>query len=251
MPFGKALEDISSRNGAKYRQEAQKLSVPLEFNGLHKSSRMSDNSKHLETGIAPVFGLDVDLVNLKEETYTQDSRNPQIKFGTAVKDTFRRDATINALFYNLIMQQIDDFTRNGLQDLATGIVRTPLDPHHTFMDDPLRVLRVIRFASKLGYKINDAAKQSVKDKRMHVALNAKIGYERIGTETIKMMNSQNPLIAFRLIYEMDLSNSVPRSNLPVTSKPNKFASPPTIGPPVPVYLASCLPNSCSIVERQY
>ena len=208
MQFGQALRDFFFRNEAKYRQEAQNLNVPTEFKGLHNTVRKPDKSKHLETAIVHVFGLDLDLVNLREETYTQDSRNPQFEFSTAKEDAFRRDATVNALFYNLDTQQIEDFTRRGLQDVAGGIIRTPLDPHQTFMDDPLRVLRVIRFASKLGYTIDVEAEQSLRDERIHAALNAKISRERVGVEVVKLMNGPNPLMAIQLIYATGLYSTV-------------------------------------------
>ncbi|KAI9733801.1 MAG: hypothetical protein M1818_007068 [Claussenomyces sp. TS43310] len=131
-----------------------------------------------------------------------------MKFGTAKEDAFRRDATIKSLFYNLDKQQVEDLTRKSLNDMAVGIIRTPLEPCHTFIDDPLRVLRIIRFASKLGYAIDEEAKQSMKDKRIRTALNEKVSRERIGIEVIKMMNDRNPSLAFKLIYEADLYATV-------------------------------------------
>jgi tRNA nucleotidyltransferase (CCA-adding enzyme) len=79
------------------------------------------------------------------------------KFGTAEEDALRRDATINALFYNLQTQQVEDFTSKGLEDLKNGIIRTPLPAFDTFHDDPLRVLRLIRFASRFRFHIEDEA----------------------------------------------------------------------------------------------
>lgn len=77
-------------------------------------------------------------------------------FGTPTEDAFRRDITINALFYNINTEQVEDFTGMGLKDLERGIARTPLDPYQTFTDDPLRILRVIRFASRFEYKVEDS-----------------------------------------------------------------------------------------------
>ena len=208
MQFGSALQAFFSRHGGKYRQEAERLGVSPDFKGLHMTALKPDKSKHLETGTARIFGLDLDLVNLRGETYTEDSRNPQVEFSTVEEDALRRDATVNALFYNLDKQQVEDFTGKGLQDMAAGIIRTPLDPHKTFMDDPLRVLRVIRFASRLGYTIDDEAKQAMKDERIHAAFNTKISRERVGTELFKMINGRNPLMAFQLIYEMNLYSTV-------------------------------------------
>lgn len=208
MQFGEALQEFHSRNEVKYTQQAEKLGVSPEFKGFHKVEKRPHKSKHLETGTSRIFGLDVDLVNLRDETYTENSRNPQMEFATAKEDALRRDATVNALFYNVDTQQIEDLTGKGIQDMATGIIRTPLDPHQTFKDDPLRVLRVIRFASKLGYGIEDEAKKSLKDESIHIALNAKISRERVGIELTKMINGRNPLLAFQLIYESGLYSTV-------------------------------------------
>lgn len=137
-------------------------------------------SKKLETAIGKVFGLDIDLVNLRTEVYTPNSRSPQMEFGTAMEDAFRRDATINALFYDVDKQQVKDFTEMGLDDVAAGIIRTPLESYQTFIDHPLRVLRIIRFASKLGYSIDQGAQLSMKDKKIRRALSEKVSRERIG-----------------------------------------------------------------------
>ncbi|OBT71526.1 hypothetical protein VF21_09693 [Pseudogymnoascus sp. 05NY08] len=165
-------------------------------------------SKNLETAIGKVFSLDIDLVNLRTEVYTPNSRSPQMEFGTAREDAFRRDATINALFYDVDKQKVEDFTRRGLDDMAAGIIRTPLEPYQTFIDDPLRVLRTIRFASKLGYSIDQEAQLSMKDQRIHRALSEKVTCERIGIEVMKMMRDRNPSLAFRLIYEAGLYSTV-------------------------------------------
>jgi len=210
VDFGKLLGDFFYRNEATYRQQATDIGVPSHriFTGFKKTAWNPGMSKKLETAIGKVFGLDIDLANLRTEVYTEDSRNPQMEFGTAREDAFRRDATINSLFYNVDKQQVEDFTGKGLDDMAVGIMRTPLEPYQTFIDDPLRVLRIIRFASKLGYAIDEEAKQSMKDKRIQTALNEKVTRERIGIEVMKMMNDRDPSLAFKLIYEADLYSTV-------------------------------------------
>ena len=208
VQLGWALEDFLDRHGDRYRKEAENMGLPYDFRGVHKTLRNPEKSKHLETAIIHIFGLDVDLVNLRKETYAQDSRNPQIEFGTAEEDALRRDATVNALYYNLDKQQVEDFTTSGLEDMAAGIIRTPLDPHQTFMDDPLRVLRLIRFSAQFGYTIEDRVRRSMSDDLVHTALNQKISRERVGIEVTKMMNGRNPPFAFQLIYEMNLYSTV-------------------------------------------
>lgn len=145
--FGEALERHFARSAAEYIAEAQRLGVPPTIKGLHKINSNLEKSKHLETGTIEIFGLSVDSVNLRKEVYTDQSRNPQVEFGSAVEDAYRRDATINSIFYSLSRRQVEDHTEMGLSDLAAGIIRTPLQPTQTFMDDPLRILRLIRIAS--------------------------------------------------------------------------------------------------------
>lgn len=97
--------------------------------------------------------IELDFVNLRTEAYSEDSRVPQMSVGTPSEDAFRRDLTINALFYNIHTQLVEDFTGQGLADLRRAIVRTPLPPMVTLQDDPLRALRVLRFACRFGFTI--------------------------------------------------------------------------------------------------
>jgi tRNA nucleotidyltransferase/poly(A) polymerase len=128
----------------------------------------------------------VDFVNLRRETYTAESRNPVVEFGTAEEDALRRDASVNALFYTLGTGQVEDFV-GGLGDLREGLIRTPMEPLQTFLDDPLRVLRLVRFASRLGFRIDAQAEEVMGDERVLGNLRVKISRERIGVELEKMM----------------------------------------------------------------
>jgi tRNA nucleotidyltransferase/poly(A) polymerase len=157
---------------------------------LHTVPRNPDKSKHLATSTIKLCGLDVDFVNLRKETYADDSRNPEVEFGTAEEDALRRDATINALFYNLNTGKIEDFT-GGVADLQAGLIRTPMEPLQTFLDDPLRVLRLVRFASRFGFRIDEAAESVMGDERVLENLKIKISRERIGVELEKMMKGEN------------------------------------------------------------
>jgi tRNA nucleotidyltransferase/poly(A) polymerase len=161
--------------------------------GLHKIVANPNKSKHLETCKTRVFDLEIDLVNLRKETYTDDSRNPQMEFGTAVEDALRRDATVNALFYNLHTSCVEDLTEMGLQDMQDKILRTPMAPYQTFKDDPLRVLRLIRFASRLGYRIHEETEDAMRNEDIKQALKEKITRERIGVEIDKMIRGAERL----------------------------------------------------------
>ena len=164
---------------AKYQQDSLGRLAKIEAN--------PEKSKHLETVTTRILGLEIDLVNLRKENYTEDSRNPTMEFGTPTDDALRRDATINALFYNLSTEEVEDFTGRGLQDLKRKIIKTPLAPLQTFTDDPLRVLRCIRFASRFNYQIAAEDEAAMSHSSIRDELRKKITRERVGVEITKML----------------------------------------------------------------
>lgn len=178
---------------------------------LHTIKKNPEKSKHLETCTTKLFGLDIDFVNLRNEQYTEDSRVPIIECGTAEEDALRRDATLNALFYNLNQSKIEDFTGRGLSDLESGILRTPLQPLQTFLDDPLRVLRLMRFASRFNFIVEPGALQAMKDERIRTTLLHKISRERVGVETEKILTGDNVPYGLRLINHVGLTDIVFRT----------------------------------------
>ena len=111
--------------------------------------------------------------------------------GAHQRDALRRDATVNALFYNLSSGKVEDLTGRGLQDLDRKVIKTPLPPLQTFKDDPLRVLRAIRFASRLEFSIDTDDMAAMKDSSIKKALRIKISRERIGVEVIKMLQGRS------------------------------------------------------------
>lgn len=157
---------------------------------LHKVAANPEKSKHLETCKTKVFNLEIDLVNLRKETYTEDSRHPEMEFGTPLDDAMRRDATVNALFYNIQTASVEDLTERGLQDMEDKLIRTPLKPYQTFMDDPLRVLRLIRFATRLGYRIEHEALEAMRNEDVKQALRIKISPERVLKELEKTLRGK-------------------------------------------------------------
>lgn len=205
--FGLALKEYLDfpERLEKYKQSLPDGNMHNAIVSLHKIEANPEKSKHLETVTTKIFGLDIDLVNLRKETYTDDSRNPQMEFGTAHEDALRRDATINALFYNLNKSLLEDFTERGLQDLEHHVIRCPLEPYQTFKDDPLRVLRLIRFASRLGYQIESETQAAMQIEDIGDALKLKISKERVGTELEKMLRGKIFKHKRRKLY---LSNTV-------------------------------------------
>ncbi|KAF9787018.1 hypothetical protein BJ322DRAFT_1053244 [Thelephora terrestris] len=168
-----------------------------------------EQSKHLETAKMKLWGTELDLVNLRAEEYAEDSRIPnQITFGTPLVDALRRDITINSLFYNVHSRSIEDYTEKGLDDLRDGLIRTPLAPRETFLDDPLRVIRTIRFSSRFGYELAQELKDSAASQEIQSALAQKISRDRVGEEVDKMMRGRDPLHAIQLIHELGLYSSI-------------------------------------------
>lgn len=171
---------------------------------VHKIEKNPEKSKHLETCTTKIYGLDVDFVNLRSEEYTADSRIPIVDYGTPEQDAMRRDATLNALFFNLNTEKVEDFTGKGLEDLEQGILRTPLPAMQTFLDDPLRCLRLIRFAAQYNFRIDDEALKCMSEPEIQTSLLRKISKERVGVELDKMLKSQSPTYGISLIRQTDL-----------------------------------------------
>ena len=169
----------SGKNKTKYGSATLGNVAKIEAN--------PEKSKHLETVTTKVFGFEIDLVNLRKETYVETSRNPVMEFGTPEEDALRRDSTINALFYNLQTAEVEDFTGSGLKHLELKMIKTPLDPHQTFQDDPLRMLRSVRLASRLAFQIDRGDEKAMTDSSIKQAFYSKISRERVGIEVTKML----------------------------------------------------------------
>ncbi|KAJ3304667.1 CCA tRNA nucleotidyltransferase, mitochondrial [Kappamyces sp. JEL0829] len=214
--LGKESHDIDiaidNMKGEPFAQELKTYLVQIGMNmsSISKIQLNPDKSKHLETATARLFDLDVDFVNLRSETYNDDSRHPEMvgcwlsyieEFGTPLQDALRRDITINTLFYNLHTEAVEDYTGHGLDDLKNRIIRTPLPPLQTFLDDPLRILRVIRFASRFDYSLYPDIVEATKDATLRTAFEKKISRERVGVEVEKMLLGPNPQRAVSLISE--------------------------------------------------
>ncbi|KAG5934253.1 hypothetical protein E4U59_006321 [Claviceps monticola] len=209
--FGMFLESFSARPeiGAKYQQRAADLGIPdARFSRFYIVERNNDKSKKLETAGGKLFGLDIDLVNLRKEVYDGQSRTPRMEFGTPEEDTFRRDATVNSLLFDLEKQEVVDLTGRGVEDLDARIMRTPLDPRQTFMDDPLRVLRLIRIGSKLSFTIEPTTMRYMKDDDIREALDTMITRDRVNIELFKIMKHAHPEIAFQRLFEANLYTPV-------------------------------------------
>ena len=174
--------------------------------------------KNFGTAMLHYKGVEVEFVGARRESYSHDSRKPIVEDGTLEEDQLRRDFTINAMAFSLQEEDygalVDPF--GGIRDLADGIIRTPLDPDQTYSDDPLRMLRAIRFASKLSTPEHSfrIVPESLDSMRRNASRLDILSKERIVEELNKMLVSPRPSMAFRLMDETTLLDHI----LPQLSK---------------------------------
>lgn len=194
-----------------YLQRPSKdIDIVVVGNGIAFAEQVASQLK-VQLSIFKSFGtamlryndLEIEFVGARKESYRSDSRKPIVENGTLEDDQKRRDFTINALAIVLHPENfgelVDPF--GGIADLATKLIRTPLDPVETFSDDPLRIMRAIRFATQLGFHIDSMAIEAIKTNTQRIKI---VSQERITDELNKIILSPKPSIGFELLFDTGL-----------------------------------------------
>lgn len=193
-------------------RKSKDIDIVTVGSGIELAKKVSENLKNKpQVNIFKNFGtamlkykdLEIEFVGARKESYQSDSRKPVVEDGTLEDDQNRRDFTINALALRLnkahFGELVDPF--NGMADLRNKIIRTPLNPDITFSDDPLRIMRAIRFSTQLGFEIQPETLQSISKNRERITI---ISGERIIDEINKIMMSEKPSVGFKLMEETGL-----------------------------------------------
>ena len=199
--LGKESDDIDiALNDMKGSTLANLINEEL-YPGKNKVGIIQQNvekGKNLETATIKVCQTWIDLVNLRCE-----DKN---KIGTPLTDAERRDLSINSLFYNINEEKVEDFTNKGIHDLENGIIETPIDAEITFRDDPLRILRMLRFAIKYKFRIGFNINNYIEKNKEEIVKNFydNISKERIEKELYKVFNMNNSSFAIAYLYSFNI-----------------------------------------------
>ena len=210
--LGRSSDDIDvvvEGSGVDFANKVAARLEEIEYS-QHRTCHKINVSEFKTYGTAMIKyrGLELEFVGARKESYRKESRNPIVENGSLTDDQLRRDFTINAMAFSLCKEDfgalVDPF--GGLSDLERGIIRTPQDPDITFSDDPLRMLRAVRFATKLStpqlqFRITPECMEAMRRNRNRLQI---LTRERIAEELNKMLVVRKPSKAFRLMDEAGL-----------------------------------------------
>ncbi len=198
------------------RKASTDIDFVTEQSGIELAQHVAqDIDPKLKVSVFKTYGtamikykeLELEFVGARKESYTENSRKPEVEGGSLEDDQKRRDFTINAMAISLnknnFGELIDPF--NGIDDLEKEILRTPLEPAQTYSDDPLRMMRAVRFASTLNFKIEENSLKAIQQEAERIRI---VSMERIMVEFNKIMMSEKPSIGLRLMEQTGLMKLV-------------------------------------------
>ncbi|MCC6397982.1 MAG: HD domain-containing protein [Bacteroidetes bacterium] len=159
------------------------------------------------TAMVPVGEGKLEFVGARKEKYVESSRKPEVTPATLEEDLSRRDFTVNAIAVALNAAHFGEVhdPYDGLSDLTKGILRTPLDPEQTFDDDPLRMMRAVRFASQLGFEVEPGALKAIGDMKERIRI---VSQERVTEELVKLLKCPKPSVGLHLMFQTGLLHLV-------------------------------------------
>lgn len=159
--------------------------------------------KNFETALLNTGSIKIEIASARKESYKRNTRKPEIESADLNEDLSRRDFTINAIAVGLNKDNFGIIYDNygGLKDIEERIIKTPLDPEKTFDDDPLRILRAVRFASKLGFSIEEKTFEAIKKMKDRLAEDKVVSQERITNEFLQILMTDKPSSGLELLYK--------------------------------------------------
>ena len=197
------------------RKAPTDIDFVTEQSGIELAKAVGKELGDLKVSVFKTYGtamikyqdLDLEFVGARKESYSENSRKPAVETGTLEDDQKRRDFTVNALAISLNSENfgelIDPF--NGREDMQNKILRTPLEPAQTYSDDPLRMMRAIRFASVLHFNIEENSLEAIKQEAERIKI---VSMERIMVEFNKIMLSEKPSVGLKLMEETTLLEKI-------------------------------------------
>ncbi len=223
-PIFKKLSDVAQKQGVRafviggyvrdffLQRPSKDIDIVVEGSGIalaEELGRMLRTNvsvfKNFGTAMLRNGDIELEFVGARKESYRANSRKPIVEDGTLQEDQERRDFTINAMAFSLNPEDfgalVDPF--NGTQDLHDRLMRTPLNPDITYSDDPLRMMRAVRFATQLGFEIVPESKDAIRRNKQRI-VGGVVSVERITDELNKIMATPKPSVGFMLLDELEL-----------------------------------------------
>ncbi len=197
---GTDIDIMTEGDGIQFAKDVSK-ELGTELNSVYKN---------FETALLNYENYKIEFVSARKESYDRGSRKPEVETATLEEDLSRRDFTINALAASINKNSFGEVTDNfdGLKDIESGTIRTPLDPFKTFDDDPLRIMRAIRFASRFNFSIEENTFKAIIEMRGRLTDEGVVSQERITNEFLQILMTEKPSVGLDLLYRSGVMQEI-------------------------------------------